>query len=1453
MIINKLIIRHASGILALLLSSFILKAQEKAPAQDLSSHVNPFTGDFNYSIPLTSVSGPQGESFPLVINYSSGGIKMNQEASWVGLGWDLNIGEITRQVNGMPDDFTEVIYDHDKITSEYADWENEDSSYYFGALYFKQFYNLSTVLDKNLDLYVSNRGMGDTDFPFTFPDFDAYYVSGPGLGGEMRPFLFDYAEYPAFPGSSSGTYYTSAAAGYGTTMREFTKDPVFRFVNEPMAELSNKLTKDNTWYSYTAPDDMGTSPNFNYTAFPDPTGTDNNKWYNRSNNENIYDAANYIEYFTNEQIYNHHTTTGPHIANFLDYEIVTINNSDRNNTTKYDPKGIGAFRITTPDGMTYHYSLPVYVRDEKIVDFEFDYYAEISKVNRHVKNNKYAHTWKLTAITSYNYEDSNNNNYPDEGDKGYWVNINYSKWSDEYNYKSPYYGYHANVTTRFISANSAVGEFFTPKGTVYEGNKELYYPEYIKTATQTAYFIKDVSSDNHGAANSSGYYTPTLHLKYIVLMDNDDVINNNIFNNSQAVTSTLFSGLSTVANTSNTLSTEDYDYYQTAIETHALKTIEFDYDYHLNQKLYNNINNTFNNETEVKFGGGNPSTEVIYITKDYASTTSAEQSGKLTLNKISQYELNHEKIISDYLFDYSVNNPDFNHEKHDIYGNYKHNYDATVKHGYITDDNDKVDAWSLTEIIIPTGAQIDILYESDDYTGIAYDGQMGRSYKPTRVFRVNDVTFASDNTHVKYSSLSVNNSDIDFYYSNALKKYLFLGYTTYTPSYQCGNCNTYYTDAFSANHTSGGIGTPSTFSSTYSGGKTSICKGSYNCDNLNPTPPTPAGNRLLFGYIYLVLDEVYGGGTRVKNISITDPISSDKYELTYKYTDGIATAEPDLFGRNKGYQINLSTAIIDRHAMSPNVGYAKTKVYIGTTTENTGYTEYVYKNMDPFSITTIPEKIFLNTNSPATEINYSFNVVNENKSMYGRIQSVANYDNNDNVVTKTTYEYTDEITGPRGMVDELFYDFKKIEGSPNKVFKRIHWKKTYNNHIKKEINFKDGIVTTIDYLWRDNFTGAPKNIITTTPTVSTNKQTVFAYETNLYMGAKTTDEDYNNLLIPIQDERTNPNGGYSSLWTNNLVVRSWNETTDQYETTVENAVWSPVESSVFNGGTITNPVWKKVSFNSLFADKDGGVIALEKKDMKNVYNASKYGYDNRFKIAEVSNCNYTSFAFSSFESIKEVETGVFHFDGEIEKGNGVQKTTVGLIKPHTGDFMLELGNSSVGSMFKAVVDNVTISGEDFERGIQVGRTYIASVWVHKDSPDDVRLVFELDGNQTDSKNIRKDSPEGVQIGNWIQLNLIFEVPSNYLSTGGTNNDVRIYLENPGTGGNAYFDDLVIHPVDAQFSGYLYDERLGLVRASINNENFYTRYEYDNAGKQIKIFKETQNGEKIMSTSDYNFK
>lgn len=61
--------------------------------------VNLFTGDFNYNIPLLDVGG-----YPVNIFYS-GGIGMEQEASWVGLGWNINPGNINRNMRGVPDDF----------------------------------------------------------------------------------------------------------------------------------------------------------------------------------------------------------------------------------------------------------------------------------------------------------------------------------------------------------------------------------------------------------------------------------------------------------------------------------------------------------------------------------------------------------------------------------------------------------------------------------------------------------------------------------------------------------------------------------------------------------------------------------------------------------------------------------------------------------------------------------------------------------------------------------------------------------------------------------------------------------------------------------------------------------------------------------------------------------------------------------------------------------------------------------------------------------------------------------------------------------------------------------------------------------------------------------------------------------------------------------------------------
>jgi hypothetical protein len=65
----------------------------------VSDMVDLFSGDFSYNIPLFDIDG-----YPVNISYHSG-ISMEQEASWVGLGWNINPGAINRNMRGLPDDF----------------------------------------------------------------------------------------------------------------------------------------------------------------------------------------------------------------------------------------------------------------------------------------------------------------------------------------------------------------------------------------------------------------------------------------------------------------------------------------------------------------------------------------------------------------------------------------------------------------------------------------------------------------------------------------------------------------------------------------------------------------------------------------------------------------------------------------------------------------------------------------------------------------------------------------------------------------------------------------------------------------------------------------------------------------------------------------------------------------------------------------------------------------------------------------------------------------------------------------------------------------------------------------------------------------------------------------------------------------------------------------------------
>lgn len=93
-----------------------------------STPVNLHSGSPDISIPIANLQGRE-ISVPISLTYDASGIKVEQIATWVGLGWNLNVGGmVVRQVNGNPDDY---MYAHPSLIPFYSSSSGFASDYDF--------------------------------------------------------------------------------------------------------------------------------------------------------------------------------------------------------------------------------------------------------------------------------------------------------------------------------------------------------------------------------------------------------------------------------------------------------------------------------------------------------------------------------------------------------------------------------------------------------------------------------------------------------------------------------------------------------------------------------------------------------------------------------------------------------------------------------------------------------------------------------------------------------------------------------------------------------------------------------------------------------------------------------------------------------------------------------------------------------------------------------------------------------------------------------------------------------------------------------------------------------------------------------------------------------------------------------------------------------------------------
>lgn len=1141
--------------------------------------------------------------------------------------------------------------------------------------------------------------------------------------------------------------------------------------------------------------------------------------------------------------------------------------------------------------------------------------------NSHNTGGGYATTWLLTAITSSDYVDrgepgSGKLGTVDDGDWGGWVRFDYGRFSNLHKWRQPYLGERASEDSYNDVAYAEGYKQTYYLNSIRTRTHTALFVKSVRNDGRSHYLSGYNPSGNLGFDET--LVASSLRLDEIVLLSNEDLtklktpdgirdannelsvpaLSENTANNHAQFDPQELSSQDTYAYVLDKHDLDTDGRIRAYINQRALKRVLFNYSYRLCQGTPNSFESA--------------RTPPPMDESQFACT----RTGKLTLESLSIYGPDNTKLTPDFKFAYGAN-PDYQKDNWDGFGMYKSgvvvNTSQTprsahlVSTDYATASADGA-AWSLTEIINPLGGKTKVRYERDQYASVSeYSSVLTLTNQNcSNVFTANVPDLANylqPGTVRTPASSFFNYAYVCYYPTGGLrtaatgskptpgKGGLTGGRFQPGPGYepQVNNCGRGLINGVF--HVVSISGNTLTIDQQDVPAMAASCAGYGGSEN-ECRPPYAAGATITLN-IPVVKS---GGDVRVAAISTADE-TGQEYQVRYAYT---STGQPSTL--NSSGVISKEPAFVERVTRPfdawfdyPGTGvlYGKTTVLRGNFRNNdvgdyNQREEYTFQT--PVSSMVRPETQSSyahiawsdnpnNHHDPKAKgyrgLDMQHNVTTINLGMIGQPLAIRKLNKRGEVESSTSFEYGNNVPNPEGIARQGYF----TEGvMTNELLGDVYYRvnrstKVYQPTMLLATTTKTNGVSSRSQ--QDKFDFYTGQVVESSFRNSVGDQyrskTIPAYTLPRYAAMGPASEQRTNKNMLTQEAasylyKVRSNGSQAVVaasvqtWKDSWnTYRGYDANSDKYTDRADDprGIWRLFESYMW--------VSPRTNADGTYADADfvdfnwsQGVLAnqargwtkageftrydhyskpLESKDINGQYVSRKLGYGQVHRLVTAANARYTEVAFSGAEDFLAQPNGQAHFGGEVRDGG--RQTS---LYHHTGQYASRLPAYQNGFTYQAALGSE----------VRGGRKYRLSCWVYGDNEAiraAAQLYAKVDGN--DIGSISATLANTKPAGDWYLLNLLVDVPTS-------GQQLTVGCRNTG-GQPVYVDDFRFHPVESPTTAYVYDAHTAQPTYVLDNDNLFTRYEYDAAGKVTRIAKEAltpvgsnQPAARIVKEYEYNF-